>query len=56
VVDVELDLRSVDVKIRRTRVLYRTEWLSIMRKAEAKLKGCTAKEEEVKNIILIIKI
>ena len=37
--DVELDLRNMDVKRWRTRALDRREWASVMREARAKLKG-----------------
>jgi len=37
--DIEMDLRTVRVKGWRTRVLARTEWVSVVREAKAKLKG-----------------
>jgi hypothetical protein len=37
--DVELVLRNMGVKIWRTRALDRTEWVSVVREAKAKLKG-----------------
>jgi hypothetical protein len=37
--DVESDLRNTGVNRRRSTVLDRTEWASIMREAKAKLKG-----------------
>jgi hypothetical protein len=37
--DVKLDLRSMVVKIWRTRTLGRTEWTFVMRQAEVKPKG-----------------
>jgi len=40
-----MDLRNLGVNIRRTRALTRTALASVMRKAEAKLKGCTAEKE-----------
>jgi len=40
-----MDLRNLGVNIWRTRALARTTWASVMRKAEAKLKDCTAEKE-----------
>jgi hypothetical protein len=37
--DVEVDLRSMGIKRRRTKVLNREEWASIIEEAKAKLKG-----------------
>jgi hypothetical protein len=37
--DVELDLRNMGVRRWRTRTVDRTEWASVVREAEAKLKG-----------------
>jgi hypothetical protein len=44
--DVELDLRNMGAKRWRTRVLNRTERACVVRAATAKLKGCSANEEE----------
>jgi hypothetical protein len=40
---------------RRTRALDRTEWASVMREAKAKLKGCSAKEEDNLCILCLLK-
>jgi hypothetical protein len=44
--DVELDLRNLGVNMWRTRALDGTAWTSVVRRAEAKLKGCTAEKEK----------
>jgi hypothetical protein len=49
--DVELDLRNMGAKRWRTRVLDRTERASVVRAATAKLKGCSAKEEDTTSTV-----
>jgi hypothetical protein len=49
--DVELDLRNLGVNIWTRRALDRTAWASVVRRAEAKLKGCIAEKEKRRLVI-----
>jgi hypothetical protein len=44
--DVELDLKNMGVKRRKTGALTRKEWTSVVREAKPNLKGCSVKKKK----------